>query len=181
MISNLYGDGGCEDEVAAAQVSRDAAAVNGAVMRAGSATRAGLGENDRRDTWGGGLRRNMDGEARVYREIEQSGRPVAGRAVPVGFARYVAPVINLGDYTFRRVAAWRVAVPRALSSNQSWDLLSTIWKYGPSAAGYVRIGSTMVPATLEPGERIALSTAADSGVGGSLGYNSSGLSDFRDV
>jgi len=107
--------------------------------------------------------------------------PVAGRAVPVGFARYVSPVINLGDYQFRRVAAWRVAIPRAMPELRVQDLLDRIWNYGPASAGYVRIGSTLVPATLEPGARAALSGAADNGVGGTLGYNSSGLSDFRDV
>lgn len=107
--------------------------------------------------------------------------PVAGRAVPVGFARYVSPVINLGDYQFRRMAAWRVAIPRALPELRVQDLLSRIWDYGPANAGYVRIGETLVPATLDPGSRAALSGAADNGVGGTLGYSSSGLSDFRDV
>ena len=157
------------------------------------------------------MRRGADNEDRIYREdstplrterasglamvLDEMGNPyrpdwpagpatnppVAGRAVPVGFARYVSPVINLGDYQFRRMAAWRVAIPRALPELRVQDLLSRIWDYGPANAGYVRIGETLVPATLDPGSRAALSGAADNGVGGTLGYNSSGLSDFRDV
>jgi len=100
--------------------------------------------------------------------------PVAGRAVPVGFARYVSPVINLGDYQFRHVAAWRVAIPRAMPELRVQDLLDRIWNYGPTSAGYVRIGSTLVPATLEPGARAALSGAADNGVGVHLATTAAG-------
>jgi hypothetical protein len=182
-------------------------------MRAGAGKRAGCAPKNRKNIWGGGMRRSAANEGRIFREdstplrteraiatglamaLNQMGNPyrpdwpagpatdppVAGRAVPVGFARYVSPVINLGDYQFRRMAAWRVAIPRALPELRVQDLLSRIWDYGPASAGYVRIGETLVPAMLDPGNRAALSGAADNGVGGTLGYNSSGLSDFRDV
>ena len=98
---------------------------------------------------------------------------VAGRAVPVGFARYIAPVINLGDYVFRRLAAWRVAIPREMEEMRVQLLMQRIWNYGPASAGYVRIGETLVPAMLGPGARNALSGATH--VGGERGYNSSGF------
>ena len=191
--------------------ARDDVAVTGFVMRAGAGKRAGRAPANRQNTWGGGMRRSAASEGRAFREdstplrterasglavvLDEMGNPyrpdwpagpatdppVAGRAVPVGFARYVSPVINLGDYQFRRMAAWRVAIPRALPELRVQDLLSRIWDYGPASAGYVRIGETLVPATLDPGSRAALSGAADGGVGGTLGYSSSGLSDFRDV
>ena len=223
----LYGDHSDSDvdDDQTVRASRDDRAVNGSVMKAGAASRAGRTRADRRDTWGGGLRRNTDNESRFFREDSNNPRPdfeyalamitqsrpgqslptidkmdrpagpyrpdwpppgpatkppVAGRAVPVGFARYVSPVINLGDYQFRRVAAWRVAIPRALPELRVQYVLQKIWTYGPAAAGYVRIGDTMVPAYLDPGSRAALSGADLDGVGGTLGYNSSGLTDFPD-
>ena len=205
--SDSESDSGAREQSAA----RDDVAVTSFVMRAGAGARAGRAPARRDNIWGGSMRRGADNEDRIYREdstplrterasglamvLDEMGNPyrpdwpagpatnppVAGRAVPVGFARYVSPVINLGDYQFRRMAAWRVAIPRALPELRVQDLLSRIWDYGPANAGYVRIGETLVPATLDPGSRAALSGAADNGVGGTLGYNSSGLSDFRDV
>ena len=168
--SDSESDSGAREQSAA----RDDVAVTSFVMRAGAGARAGRAPARRDNSWGGPYRPDWPaGPA--------TNPPVAGRAVPVGFARYVSPVINLGDYQFRRMAAWRVAIPRALPELRVQDLLSRIWDYGPANAGYVRIGETLVPATLDPGSRAALSGAADNGVGGTLGYNSSGLSDFRDV
>jgi len=100
---------------------------------------------------------------------------VAGRAVPVGFARYVSPVIDLGDYVFRRLAAWRVAIPREMEEMRVQLLMKRIWNYGPASAGYVRIGETLVPAMLGPGGRNALSGATH--VGRERGYNSSGFAN----
>ena len=149
---------------------RDAATSGGAASRARSAAQKYGGPKSKHPDLRGAV------EARAFREDMVSGpifrsdwpapRPdtspaVIGRSVPVGFARYVSPVIDLGDYEFRRLAAWRVAIPRRLPALRANILMRRIWNEGPAAAGYVRIGGTLVPRGLGPGSRNALSGAAN--------------------
>jgi hypothetical protein len=80
----------------------------------------------------------------------------------VGFGRYLSPVVDANDYEYFRVAGWRVAVPRSTPGIRTKDLLSRIYNYGPQSAGYVRLGDTLVPAILGPGDRATLAgTAVD--------------------
>jgi hypothetical protein len=94
------------------------------------------------------------------REDEFRFYSAAGRYVPVGFARYVSPVINVTDYEYYRVGGWRVAIPRTVPGERVKELLYRIFTFGPQSAGYVRMGSSLVPAILEPGDRASLSESA---------------------
>jgi hypothetical protein len=87
---------------------------------------------------------------------DASGVGYIGREIPVGFASYVSPTINRYDYKYYSLAGWRVAVPRITQDSVISDLLYRIYYYGPQSAGYVRIGDTLVPASLGPGERLAI-------------------------
>jgi hypothetical protein len=113
-----------------------------------------------RDTaWGGSVRRVVSYAPAPSRDDEAL---LAGRYVPVGFGRYLSPVVDANDYEYFRVAGWRVAVPRSTPGIRTKDLLSRIYNYGPQSAGYVRLGDTLVPAILGPGDRATLAgTAVD--------------------
>lgn len=110
--------------------------------------------------WGGALRRMVSVGLAPSREDERSFVSVPGRYVPIGFARYVTPVIDPSHYQYYRVAGWRVAVPRAIPGFRVKDLLYRIYYYGPASAGYVRLGDTLTPAILEPGDRMTLAQSA---------------------
>jgi len=108
---------------------------------------------NRRDAWGGGLRRMVLGGTGPRREDAHYHAP---RYVPIGFARYQSPVVNPADYQFYRISGWRVAVSRATPGVRVRDLLMRIYRYGPESAGYARLGDTLVPAILSPGDRKTL-------------------------
>jgi hypothetical protein len=114
-----------------------------------------------RDTaWGGALRRMTVGGVTPSREDEHRFVAIPGRYVPVGFARYVSPLVDPYDYTYYRMAGWRVAVPRTIPGTRVRDLLHRLFYYGPQSAGYVRIGDSYVPAILDPGDRMTLAQAS---------------------
>jgi len=156
--SELYGDGGelQGDELHGVQLMRDLVFTKFSMRRGAAPARAGRAPLDRRNAWGGALRTTTESDTNATREDD-----MRGRAVPVGFARYTTPVIDLGDYKFSQLAAWRVAIPRALSDVAANELLYRIWYTGPASAGYVRIGDMLVPAGLDPGNRSALSRVPD--------------------
>lgn len=108
---------------------------------------------NREDVWGGGLLRVTSGGVGPRREDEHHYAP---RHVPIGFGRYTPPTVDPGDYRFYRSAGWRVAVPRETAPPTVRALLHRIYHYGPGAAGYVRMGDTLVPAILGPGDRQTL-------------------------
>jgi hypothetical protein len=110
--------------------------------------------------WGGALRRMEVGGVTPSWEDEHRFISVPGRYVPVGFARYVPPLIDPSDYEYYRVAGWRVAVPRIIPGWRVRDLIYRIFYYGPQSAGYVRLGDTLVPAILDTGDRMTLSQTA---------------------
>lgn len=111
--------------------------------------------------WGGSLRRMTDsGPLAPSREDEMRLTDIPGRYVPTGYARYTSPVVNPWDYTYYRVAGWRVAVPRATPGMRVRDLLYRIEYFGPQSAGYARVGDTLVPAILGPGDRATLANSA---------------------
>ena len=87
----------------------------------------------------------------------------APRYVEEGFGRYVsdADAIMPTDYLYYRMAGWRVAVPRAASLAATQDLLEGIYRKGPAPMGYVRMGDTMVPQSLGPGNRKRVATFVD--------------------
>jgi len=114
----------------------------------------------RDSAWGGALRRVSDVGLAPSREDESRLHSIPGHYTPIGFARYASPTIDLYEYEYHRVAGWRVAVPRAIPDARARDLLRRIFYYGPQAAGYVRLGDTLVPAMLDPGDRMTLSEAA---------------------
>lgn len=111
--------------------------------------------------WGGALRRMQSVGLGPSREDDHKFVSVPGRYVPIGFARYVAPVIDPSHYEYYRVAGWRVAVPRSVPGFRTRDLLYRIYYYGPASAGYVRLGDTLVPAIMEPGDRMTLAQSAN--------------------
>lgn len=110
--------------------------------------------------WGGALRRMLSVGLAPSREDEASFISLPGRYVPVGFARYVSPLIDPSHWEMYRVAGWRVAVPRSVPGFRVRDLLYRIFYYGPLSAGYLRVGDTLVPAILEPGDRMLLAQSA---------------------
>ena len=110
--------------------------------------------------WGGALRRMQSTNLAPSREDERALVSLPGRYVPIGFARYASPVIDPAKWEYYRVAGWRVAVPRSVPSFRTRDLLYRIFYFGPASAGYVRLGDTLVPAILEPGDRMILAQSA---------------------
>ena len=110
--------------------------------------------------WGGALRRMLSVGLAPSREDETRFVSLPGRYVPVGFARYVSPLIDPSHFEMYRVAGWRVAVPRSVPGFRTRDLLYRIFYLGPASAGYVRLGDTLVPAIMEPGDRMTLAQSA---------------------
>jgi hypothetical protein len=108
---------------------------------------------NRADAWGGGLRRMTSGGVGPRREDEHYYAP---RYVPVGFARYEDPTVDPDDYTYYLLSGWRVAVPRTVPGPAVRATLLRIYQYGPQSAGYARLGDTIVPAILGPGDRQTL-------------------------
>jgi hypothetical protein len=114
----------------------------------------------RAGAWGGALRRVTETCLSPSREDVHRFVAIPGRYVPVGFARYVPPLIDPYDYEYYRVTGWRVAVPRSIPGDRVRELLWRIFHYGPQSAGYVRLGDTLVPAILEGGDRMTLAETA---------------------
>lgn len=110
--------------------------------------------------WGGALRRMSDVGLTHSRQDEARLESIPGRYVPIGYARYISPTIDPSAYKYYYMAGWRVAVPRTTSEAHVKQLLLRIFHYGPQSAGYVRIGDTLVPAMLDPGNRAALAELA---------------------
>lgn len=108
---------------------------------------------NREDVWGGGLRRMVDGGVGPRREDEHYYAP---RYVPVGFARYEDPTVDPANYKYYLMSGWRVAIPRTIPGPAVRALLLRIYQYGPRSAGYARLGDTLVPAILGPGDRQTL-------------------------
>ena len=108
---------------------------------------------NREDIWGGGLRRMTSGGVGPRREDEHYYAP---RYVPIGFGRYKSPLVDPDDYTYHLLSGWRVAVPRTVPGPAVRALLLRLYQYGPQSAGYVRLGDTLVPALLGPGDRQTL-------------------------
>jgi hypothetical protein len=106
--------------------------------------------------WGGALRRVVQTPIAPSREDYARATTVPGRYTPIGFARYESPVVRPADFAYYRMAGWQVAVPRSLPSERVRDLLWRMFYYGPESAGYVRLGDTLVPALLGPGDRMTL-------------------------
>ena len=119
--------------------------------------------------WGGAMRRMQSAVLAPSREDDRASISVPGRYVPLGFAKYVSPVVDPSSYNYYRVAGWRVAVPRSTPGFRTRDLLYRIFYHGPQSAGYVRVGDTLTPAILEPGDRMTLAQS-------SIGFYDSGLS-----
>lgn len=114
----------------------------------------------RANAWGGALRRIQTGTPGPSREDTNEYVSVPGRYVPIGYAKFVAPVVNPNDYQYYRVGGWRTAVPRTLGGPAVRDLLYRIFYFGPQSAGYVRLGDTLVPAIMEDGDRMTLAETA---------------------
>ncbi len=119
---------------------------------------AGGGHRDR--AWGGAQRLVTVGGLGPSRDDEINFVSVPGRYVPIGFARYVAPTIDPSDYEYYRLAGWRVAVPRSIPGFRVQDLLQRIMYFGPQSAGYIRMADVLVPAILEPGDRMTLAQSS---------------------
>jgi len=114
---------------------------------------------NRSDVFGGGLRRMTDAEVGRHLRSEDP-HFHAPRYVPVGFSSYHSPVVDPADYRYYQMASWRVAVPRSLPDPSVRDLLHRIYRHGPGSVGYVRLGDTLVPQTLGPGDRQTLAESA---------------------
>lgn len=143
-----------EDEEPAEDLDRDRQALRHLKAKAaGREDSVPIQFANRVDIWGGGLRRMATGSVGPRREDDHYRAP---RYTPIGFARYVSPIIDPADYTFYLMSGWRVAVPRTVPGPDVRALLRRIYQYGPSSAGYARLGDTLVPAMLGPGDRQTL-------------------------
>jgi hypothetical protein len=141
---------------------RDARAVSYAASKGAGRTRMepATPGGHRDAAWGGSLRRVSDVCVGPSREDEARALGVPGRYVPIGYARYISPVADPSDYTYYRIAGWRVAVPRDTPGLRVKELLHRIFYYGPQAAGYVRVGDALVPAILPTGDRATIAETA---------------------
>jgi len=83
------------------------------------------------------------------------------RSVPLGYARLdYGPAVNPLDYLFvRHPSGWRVAIPKVARAHTA-KIMAQITNGGPRAAGYVRVGDTLVPARLSPSDRRGLAQVA---------------------
>lgn len=158
------------DAPPACSADRDAIGMRAACARGRSLMGRVPRVMNRNEVWGGGLRRLVEtpmvapperGPAYAGTDedalVDPEGvfyRPP--RYVPVGFARYVSPVVDPGDYNFYNLSAWRVAIPRSTCGPEVRNILNRILQYGPQSVGYARIGDTLVPARLGPGDRQTL-------------------------
>jgi hypothetical protein len=140
------------------KADRDTRVLHHAARKGAARVRLAPGDRDR--AWGGALRRMTVGGVSPSREDERRFISVPGRYVPIGFARYVSPLVDPYDYEYYRVAGWRVAVPRMIPGWRVRDLLHRIFYWGPQSAGYVRLGDTMVPAILDSGDRMTIGETA---------------------
>jgi hypothetical protein len=103
-----------------------------------------------RNLGGGDLRRLVSGGVGPHREDESL-------HAPIGFARYEDPTADPADYLYYHLAdGRRVAIPRVTPSADANNLIQKIYHWGPQSAGYVRLGDTLVPAVLGPGDRRTL-------------------------
>lgn len=167
-----YGDGGSDSDSDSVALRRDDDGARRSIGR--GRARATRDPDVKRRYFGGAARRATVEEARVARNDTAAPR-VPGRSVPVGFARFTPTGVNLANYTFYSIGGMRVAVDRSMPAPCVQELLKHIGKAGPTPAGYVRIADTLVPADLEYGDRLTLSTAAGYSLGNSRGTNSSGF------
>lgn len=101
---------------------------------------------------GGALRKATDAHMVSGREDA----PLRGHMM-LGFARYQSPSADTSGYRFRRLGVWRVAIR---PGEDAARVLGAIAEAGPQRAGYVRVGDTLVPRWLSPGERMALASRA---------------------
>ena len=86
---------------------------------------------------------------------------IKGRSLPIGFAEYVDNTIQPLNYNFYYIPGWRIAIPRSIPMDQVDSILNSIFYQGPEPSGFVRIGDTLVPAMLGPGDRMALAQTVD--------------------
>lgn len=108
----------------------------------------------RQDAWGGALRDLTQANVGPRREDDHYYAP---RYTPVGFAAYHSPVLQVNDWKYYRISGgWRVAIPRWVTEPQASHLVQRIYQYGPQSAGYIRLGDTLVPGILTPGDRQTL-------------------------
>jgi hypothetical protein len=117
---------------------------------------------------GGGLKRRIDIGIAPHRSdtniapLAEGFAPASRAYVQIDFARRAARGVDPAHYSLHRVARWRVAVPRAIAGHPGAlrTLLWRIYRFGPQPAGFVRVGDTLVPAALGPGDRLTLAQAA---------------------
>jgi hypothetical protein len=118
----------------------------------------------RGSVWGGALNRVAPADLGSMREDE---RYYDDRNVSLGFARYQSPVINPNNYRYYMSSGWRVAVLRSTPLPEVRALLVRLYQYAPEYSGYVRLGDTLVPASLAPGDRQALARTQSQAESGS--------------
>lgn len=108
--------------------------------------------------WGGAISRVSEVTLAPSRDDESVS--IHGSHIPIGFAKYKPLGLKISDYHYRRAGQWRVAVRQAWSGPYVDSLIARIMKHGPQAAGYVRMGDTLVPDYFEPSDRAALAWSA---------------------
>jgi hypothetical protein len=137
--------------------SRDDRALYGSCARGANLSRRAPTHSGGAYAWGGAIARVTD-VVLTSRDDEQ--HRVPGAHIPIGFARYKSPTLNISEYTHWRAGEWRVAIRRNMSDAAANQLIARIMAHGPQSAGYMRIGDNLVPEFLSPSDRAALAGAA---------------------
>lgn len=137
---------------------RDDAYVKQAVARGAQVKKSSQRAGQEPKHIGGALRRMVSAATSLSPEFESKLSDT--RYVPIGYARYVQPTARQRDYIPWRLAGWRVMIPRAIPPLRQRQILHGIYFYGPQSVGFVRMGDTLVPAVLNPGDRVTIGQSA---------------------
>lgn len=135
--------------------SRDDRAITGMCARGNGISRRAPTSSGGAYAWGGAISRVTEVMFAPSREddVEDDRH---GAHLPFGFAGYKSLAPPVDNYVFRRAGQWRIAVPGSMGPGTVNLLVAKVMAQGPQAAGYVRIGDTLVPDSLGPGARAAL-------------------------
>lgn len=101
--------------------------------------------------WGGSLTRITEAS---FVGREDAGN-LHGARIHVDALRFQSETPSVDNYMFYQLGAWRVAMRPAPPAVVA-GVLQRIATHGPAAAGYIRMGDTLIPVTLPPTVRAAL-------------------------
>jgi len=135
--------------------SRDDRAITGMCSRGAGISRRAPTSSGGSYAWGGAISRVTEVVFAPSREDDVND-DLHGAHLPFGFANYKPISPSVDDFVFWRAGQWRIAVSSSMGPGTLNLLVAKIMAQGPQAAGYVRIGDTLVPDYLGASARAAL-------------------------